>query len=209
MDATPTAFLPNLAVLKRELPKIGPLRLVLGNYTQYSSRYDLLKAGTLTNVFDPAFAGGCLMDIGYYNLYLAVELFGMPVSASYAANLTELGVDTSGITTLRYPGFVCSLAGSKDARGDSFFQIEGEDGSIFIPGGSNGLTQIEVTVGGHTEIFNEQTDVDRRFYEVEQVTALIQAGDLAPLQHGLDTMLHTVELMESLRLHAGIRYPGD
>lgn len=50
-DAVPTAFLPNFEVLKQELPKIGKVKLVLGNYSQYSSRYDLLKQGGNTEYF--------------------------------------------------------------------------------------------------------------------------------------------------------------
>lgn len=43
IDAVPTAFLPNLEILKREIPKVGKIKLVLSNYSQYSSRYDLVK----------------------------------------------------------------------------------------------------------------------------------------------------------------------
>ena len=34
VDAVPTAFLPNLEILKREMPKIGRIKLVLGNDNQ-------------------------------------------------------------------------------------------------------------------------------------------------------------------------------
>jgi len=78
VDATPTICLPNLQFLQEHLPRIGPIRLVMGNYSQYSSRFDCLLQGKVTNVFDPNFAGGCLMDINYYNLYLNILLFGKP-----------------------------------------------------------------------------------------------------------------------------------
>lgn len=45
VDAVPTAFLPNFEILKRELPKVGKVKLVLANYSQYSSRYDLVLKG--------------------------------------------------------------------------------------------------------------------------------------------------------------------
>ena len=40
VEAVPTPFLPNFPVLKEHLPRVGPVKLVLGNYTQYSARYD-------------------------------------------------------------------------------------------------------------------------------------------------------------------------
>ena len=74
-DAVPTAFLPNLEALKKELPKVGKVKLVLGNYSQYSSRYDQVLKGEVPNVFNPQYAGGCLMDINFYNVYLSTALF--------------------------------------------------------------------------------------------------------------------------------------
>ena len=32
----------------------------------------------MPNIFNPEFAGGCLMDINFYNLYLNIALFGKP-----------------------------------------------------------------------------------------------------------------------------------
>ena len=55
VDAVPTTYLPNYELLQRELPKLGRVRLVLANYSQYSSRYDKFLAGEVPNVFNPAF----------------------------------------------------------------------------------------------------------------------------------------------------------
>ena len=53
IDATPTAYLPNLAILQQQLPRIGKIRIVMSNYSQYSSRYDLLLKGhTLEEYFE-------------------------------------------------------------------------------------------------------------------------------------------------------------
>lgn len=82
VDAVPTAFLPNFEVLKRELPKIGKIKLVLANYSQYSSRYDQVLKGEVPNIFNSEYAGGCLMDINFYNVYLNIALFGKPEKGS-------------------------------------------------------------------------------------------------------------------------------
>ena len=39
VEAVTSVFLPNFEALKRELPKIGRIKLVLSNYSQYSGRY--------------------------------------------------------------------------------------------------------------------------------------------------------------------------
>lgn len=208
IDATPTAFLPNLEVLKRELPKIGKVRLVQGNYSQYSSRYDKLLSGEVPNVFNPAYAGGSLMDINYYNVYLTAALFGKPMEAVYYPNLYNGAIDTSGIMILRYDGFVGELTGAKDTWGENFFLIEGEQGYIYIPNGSNGISEVRVVTKTAAETFNEQSD-DRLYYEARGLTKLALAGDYEAVYARLDVTADVVETVEAARARAGIRFPGD
>lgn len=209
VDAVPTAFLPNLTLLKEQLPKIGQLRLVLCNYTQYSSRYDRLLEGTVTNVFDPGFAGGCLQDINFYNVYLNIALFGKPMEVKYYPNLASTGVDTSGVLVLTYPGFVSTNAGSKDAHGVNMVQLEGEKGYLYIQGGSNGIAQVKVVTTAGEECFNDQPNPDRWFYEVQGLTPLLLQDNYDAIYRRLETTVSVIETIEAARLDAGIRFPGD
>jgi len=209
VEAVPTAFLPNLAVLRRELPKIGRVKLVMANYSQYSSRYDKLLAGEQPNIFNPAYGGGCLMDINFYNAYLNAALFGSPRKAVYYPNLHNGIIDTSGLLVMEYDGFVSQSAGAKDTWGVNFFQIEGEQGYIYIDGGSNGLARIEVVTKDSREQFNEQPDPDRWFYEVQGLTELLLREDYAAAQRNMAVTLENVELLEMVRKAAGIRFPGE
>ena len=208
IDAVPTAFLPNLEVLKRELPKIGRIRLVQGNYSQYSSRYDLLLKGELPNVFNPQYAGGSLMDINFYNVYLNVALFGKPRSAVYYPNMRG-GIDTSGIVLMQCEDFVSESVGAKDTWGVNFFQIEGERGYLYVRDGSNGLSQVRVVTSSADEVFSEQDERDRRFYEVQELTRLVRSGDYDSIYRRLDMMIQVVEVLETVRKDAGILFPGD
>ena len=53
------------------------------NYSQYSSRYDAFKQGTILPAFDYHKSGGALMDINVYNVNAIISLFGQPVSIGY------------------------------------------------------------------------------------------------------------------------------
>lgn len=209
-DAVPTAFLPNLEVLKRELPKVGKVKLVLGNYSQYSSRYDLVLKGEATpNVFNPEYGGGCLMDLNFYNVYLNAALFGKPLSTAYYPNRCGELADTSGILVMQFDGFVSSSAGAKDTWGVNYFQIEGEKGYIYIRDGSNGLAEIRVVTKDSEETFNEQDNPEWRFYEVQKLTEYMLAGDYEAVYGRLDVMIDVAEILEEARKKAGILFPGD
>ncbi len=209
VDATPTAFLPNLSVIREKLQKIGRVRLVMSSYSQYSSRYDKLLAGEVTNVFDPDFAGGCLQDINYYNVYLNVALFGKPERAVYYPNICSTGVDTSGIAILQYPDFVSECAGAKDTWGDNHVQIQGEKGYLYIAGGPQGLTEVRLcTKEGETSC-NMQDDPDRWLYAVRGMTALLLKEDAEEIRRELEVTANVVEVLENMRREAGILFAGE
>ena len=209
VDAVPPAFLPNLEILREQLAKIGRIRLVMSNYSQYSSRYDQVLAGEKPNIFNPEYAGGCLMDINFYNVYLNIALFGKPEQALYYPNIYPGLSDTSGSMVLRYNGFVSQNAGAKDTWGVNFFQIEGEKGYIYIPNGANGIQSVRVVTKTSDETYNVQDNPDRWFYEVQNVTKLVLADDYDAIYRRLDTMILVIETLEASRKAAGIVFPGD
>ena len=210
VETAPTTFLPNYKLLKLHLPEIGRVRLALGSYSQYSSRYDNLKNGELPNIFNPEMAGGCLMDINFYNVLLCNALFGKPENAVYTPNIfPEVGCDTSGIAVLKYADFTAMCSGAKDTWGENFFQIQGEDGYIKIDGGSNGLTEITVVDREESRTFSHQPETDRWFYEVEELTRLFLNDEKEAIDARHEIIRNTVDTMCQLRASAGIRFPDD
>lgn len=209
MEAAPTGSLPNFAVLQRELPRIGRVKLVMSNYSQYSSRYDAVLRGEKPAIFDPEFAGGSLMDINFYNVLLNVLLFGKPKAAKYYPNRFPCMSDTSGVMVMEYDGFVSTNSGAKDTWGINFFLIEGEEGYIYIENGSNRFTSVRTVTKTSDETYNEQPDPDRLYYEIRELTRLLQEEEYQNVYDRLNKTLQTVETMESARKAAGILFPGD
>ena len=81
--------------MKKNVEKLGTLRMALCNYSQYSSRYDAYLEGDITHSFDPAYYGGALYDINVYNIHYCVGLFGEPKDVNYYPNIGPNGIDTS------------------------------------------------------------------------------------------------------------------
>ena len=209
VDAVPPSFGPNFQLIRENLGKIGNLKLVMTNFSQYSSRYDKLLEGELPNIFNPALAGGCLMDLNFYNIYLNVALFGTPLDVEYYPNFYPGAADTSGVAVLRYDGFVSQNAAAKDTWGVNFVQIEGDKGYIYAADGSAALSEIRVVTKTGEEVLNLQDNPDRWYYEAERVTQLLTAEDREELDRRLDVMLDVMGVLETARKKAGIRFPGD
>ena len=209
VEAAPTSFLPNYQILKEQLPKVGRIKLVMSNYSQYSSRYDAVLRGEKPAIFDPQFAGGSLMDINFYNVLLNVLLFGKPERAAYHCNRFPGLGDTSGVMVMDYDGFVSTNAGAKDTWGVNFFQIEGEEGFLYVEGGGHSINSVRVVTKTSDETFNAQPEPNRWYYEIQNLTGLLLAEDYDAIYARLDTTIATVETMEAARKAAGIRFPGD
>ena len=181
----------------------------MSNYSQYSSRYDLLLKGEVPNIFNPEYGGGCLMDINFYNVYINVALFGKPEKYVYYPNIFKNLADTSGIMVMQYDGFVSEAAGAKDTWGTNYIQIEGEKGYIYVKGGSNALSEIKVVTKEKEEVFNEQTSDNRWLMEIQNMTKLLLAEDRNILKERLSVMEDVMEVLENARKAAGIFFPGD
>lgn len=204
VDATPTFSLPNLQILKEKISCVGNVKLILGNYSQYSSRYDALLSGQIPNVFNCEFAGGSLMDINYYNVYLTIYLFGKPMNSKYLANKHSNGIDTSGIIDMDYQTYKASLAGAKDTWGINYYEVEGDKGYIYIKDGPNGLVEIKVVTKEKEETFNKQSNPDRWYYSVKGITDLLLKEDNDLIEKNNNVMLDTIEIIEKMRKEANI-----
>lgn len=112
-EAMTTQYLENYNKIRELLPRVGKVKLVQCNFSQYSSRYDAFCAGETPVSFDPARAGGALMDLNVYNISYIVGLFGEPNQVHYTANI-ERGIDTSGILTMEYNSFRAVSIAAKD-----------------------------------------------------------------------------------------------
>src|SRR5699024_7900836 len=139
-------------VVRENLGRIGVLKVAQSNYSQYSSRYDRLKAGETPNVFNLEFSGGALSDLNIYNLHFMIGLFGGPEEISYVPNTHGKGVDAAGVSVLAYHGSfatcVCSTYTSSEHSG----LLHGDDAYIHAGGAANTIDRVKLHADADTEI---------------------------------------------------------
>ena len=208
-EAVVTTRQPNFKLVRDELlPKIGTVKMVTVNYSQYSSRYDAFRAGEVLPAFDPAKSGGAIMDLGLYCLTYTIGLFGEPKAATYLPNI-ERGIDTSGIALLEYEGFRAVNICAKDCGAPSVMQIQGTDGYIV----SNSQPNLCGAVTLHLNDGTEET-YDRSLPVTGEAAsrALLrqqQAGDLEECYRQLDESLVVSRVQNTIRYESGVVFPAD
>lgn len=206
-EAFMTPFLPNFQVLKQNIKQIGPIRKALISYCQYSSRYPKYLNGENPNTFNPNFSNGSIMDIGYYCLGAALELFGEPKSIQATAHLLDSGVDGNGSVILGYDGFDVTILHSKTS--DSFLpsEIQGEQACLHVNMISICNDVIKIERGGlKTDLGVEQQE-NRMFYEANIFAEQIKTG----LVHSQarDRSLLVAKVLTEIRSQTGVIFPAD
>lgn len=206
LEAITNQYLNNFLQIKKDLAKLGKIKIVECNYSQYSSRYDAFKEGKILPAFDPQKGGGALMDINIYNIHFVVGLFGKPEKVQYLANI-ERYIDTSGILVLDYGDFKAVCIGAKDSTANIRSVIQGTDGSIEVLGATNEMPRYERRSKTEAEAVNVNLDKHRMYQEFEKFTEVIDQKDLAfaleQLNHSLTVMQVVDQALESAKLHLG------
>ena len=176
-EAVTTQYLENYRKLRQLLPRVGQVKLVQCNFSQYSSRYDAFCAGQTAPVFDPQQAGGALMDLAVYNVSYIVGLFGEPQQVHYAANV-EKGIDTSGILTMDYRSFKAVSIAAKDCAAPPRYVIQGTRGYLLQKSTANFCGPVTLHLNdGREEHFSLNGKRPRCAAEFEIIAHAIAAGD--------------------------------
>jgi len=89
-------------------------------------------AGEMPNIFSDVYAGGALMDLGVYCLYLAIGFFGEPISSHYTAQQLPNSVDLYGQGVLIYPEFQVAIQAGKNITSHLPAEIYTKTGTLTL-----------------------------------------------------------------------------
>ena len=208
-EAITTLYFENYKKIKEWIAKIGDIKLVQSQYSQYSSRYDAFKRGEILPVFDPEKAGGALMDLGLYNLHYVLGLFGKPENVKYYANL-ERKIDTSGVLMMEYENFNAMCVCAKDSEGERIGVIQGSEGKIVSEEAPGLVGKVTLKLyDGTTESFDDGFSKDRVVPEFTQFIRAVKENDLEFCYRQLEKSLLVSEVQTKARIDAGIKFTQD
>jgi predicted dehydrogenase len=210
MEALWSKFLPQYDKVQELLKagKIGTLKSVLVNF-------GFRPAPPIKpRMFDPALGGGTMMDIGIYNVFMAMSVLGKPDSIEASMTPAATGVDEQCAVLFKYDnGAMAQLFSSFTTDLPTEAEINGTEGRIkltsrfFDPN-----AQIELYTGGLDTKQLIEVPKEQGFgyqYQARHVNACLQQGlTESPVMRFEDT-LALMETLDTIRRAAGIKYPAD
>lgn len=162
-------------------------------------------------LWDPAAAGGALLDLGVYPLTWALGTFGFPQSMNIAGHLNADGVDAQDSLTLSYSGarhaqLTLSLLGA----GPRQATVVGTGGWLRTGAPLHNPSRLEVhPLGGAYREENFEPIGKNYVWQFREVTRCVQEGLLesptVPWAHSVDTMA----LFDGARAQLGLSYAND
>ncbi len=193
-------------------------KAVLGHVRDGAIGEPLLARGAFSNpvpfdpasrLYDPAMAGGALLDIGVYLLAYLVAVFGgAPTEVRSRVSFAPSGVDDFFALGMTFPGgaqasVVCGTR--TDIPGEMC--LYGADGFLEIP---------QFWDAGHYILHrgDQKERVDLPYangfvYEIEEVNRCLAAGLLESPVWPLANTMAVVGMMDALRREWGLAYPGE
>lgn len=207
MEAMWTRFLPHMVEARRLIAEgaIGDVVHVSADFGG-SPEYDPTSKN-----FDPALAGGALLDLGVYPINLIHDVLGAPEAVRAVGALAPTGVDLRETVILNYP--------SRRAMGTAMSTFEVDTGRFASINGTQGRIDFGPEYYGPTSL--TLTRAARRAYHFEQpldlgwqfqVAAFARTvadgrpeNEIMPHRATLEVM----RVMDEARAQLGVTYPGE
>lgn len=207
IEAIMYMFNPARELLKDAVSKIGKITSVHFDFSQLSSKYPAYLEGKLPNIFNPALATGCLMDLGIYCVYPALDLFGMPEKITACAHFMESGADGSGNAALLYPDKLVNLTYSKLGQDRLGSQIFGDKGTVTIESISKLINMNLIdNAGNKTEIIGDVPKERLMGYEAAAFERFIANPDDEYYAVVCERAMQVSRVMKEIRNLSGIEF---
>ena len=156
-------------------------------------------------LLNPDLAGGAILDIGIYPLFLAYMLFGKPREILASAHFhPQTGVDVQVSMILKYPKAMASLYCGFVSKSDMVARICGTEGSVYLEGRWHESDGFTLQAGGQATKVSLPRTGKGLTYEIRECVECISRqkmqSDLWSHQHSLDL----AGMMDMVRERAGI-----
>lgn len=207
MEAMWSRFLPHMVEARRLVAEgaIGEVVHVSADFGG-SPVYDPASKN-----FDPALAGGALLDLGVYPIHLIHDFLGAPASVRAIGALAPTGVDLRETIVLDYPerramGVALSTFEVDTAR---LATITGTRGRIDFGREWYGPTGFTLTRDGRRTVeFSQSVPLGWQFQIAEVARCVTEGRTESAIVPHVAT-LAVMEVMDEARRQLGVVYPGE
>lgn len=206
MEALWSRFNPAIVKAKRLIEEgtIGNIGYLHADFAFYA--LDRPEEGRVLN---PDLAGGSLLDIGIYPIFLSYLLLGKPEKIWSSSKFYKTGVEIQTSMIFDYANAQAILYSGFTSNSEMKAEISGSKGSIYLPRRWHEAQGYSVARDNEIEHFDLPTKGKGYTHEIDEVHACIKSGKLQSDLWSHQNSLDLAQLLDTVRTQNGITFASE
>ena len=208
MEALWSRFNPTIQQVYSDVQEglLGEVNYVNADFCFYSDKPDDSR------LFNPDLAGGALLDVGIYPIFLSYLIFGMPEKIETSARFYHTGVDLHTSAILTFKNGIANVAGSFGSHCEMTATICGTGGTIIINPRWHRAESYAFLKAGEkeaTKAISHPLKGHGFTYEIEECNKCIFDGLKESPSWTLQNSLDLITILDQIREQIGLKYPFE
>ncbi|MFS4491568.1 Gfo/Idh/MocA family protein [Maribacter sp. 2308TA10-17] len=206
MEALWSRFNPSIQKVKEciDSGELGKVSYIHADFAFYGLDRD--EGGRILN---PDLAGGSILDIGIYPIFLAYLILGKPERIQSTSNFHKTGAEIQTSMIFNYESAQAILYSGLTTNSEMRAEIQGDKGSIFIDPRWH-ETQGFSFIKGESKERNDLPTLGKGYsYEIEEVHACLRAGKLQSELWSHQNSIDLIGLLDEVRRQSGVVFPFE
>ncbi|MGP1994140.1 Gfo/Idh/MocA family protein [Zobellia laminariae] len=206
MEALWSRFNPSIQKAKQLVDngKIGPIGFIHADFAFYA-----LSRDAENRLLNPDLAGGSLLDVGIYPIFLSYLLLGMPKKIQASSRFFKTGVEMQTSMIFDYDDAQAILYSGLNSKSEMKAEISGSDGSIFLYPRWHEAQGYSIEKEGEVVDYNLPTHGKGYTYEIEEVQACLASGKQQSTMWSHQNSLDLAQLLYEVRQKSGVIFPFE
>jgi len=206
MEALWSRFNPTICEVKKLVDQgaLGELAYVNADFAFYA--LDRQKDSRLFNL---DLAGGTLLDIGIYPVFLSYLFLGIPNEIRAVSNFNTYGTEIQTSIIFKYPNAQAILNSSFTHSSRMSAEISGREGSITLAPRFHESKGYTLHTNGNHKSYGLPTVGRGYFYEIMEVNDCIRANTLESGLWSHADSRNLISLLDQIRKITGVSFPFE
>lgn len=178
-------------------------------YIHADFAFPALDRDEMGRLLNPELAGGSLLDIGIYPIFLAYLMLGNPKKILASSNFHTTGAEIQTSMIFSYENAQAILYSGFSSKSEMKAEISGSEGSIYIHPRWHDPRSYTIEKDGVMENFELPPTGKGYFHEIEEVHECLGAEKLESGSWSHQNSLDLAQLLDRVREEAGIVFPFE
>jgi predicted dehydrogenase len=203
MEALWTRFNPTMeeVIDKLKSNPIGKLRLLKADFC-----FHALDQSPEHRIFNLELAGGSILDIGIYPVFLAYILFGKPQEIKAYSQFHQGGSELQTSVLLNYEDCQAQLFSSFAFKSEMKAHLYGEKGQLCIDADWFQSDSYRLLTGEGEQVYNHPKKGIGFCHEIEAVNTALRNSKIEEARWTLQNSLELIEILDEIRNQVGAVY---